>query len=149
MMSLQIVRTFGDLVYIQGKTDGPGIVSPDGSLSQGDAIDVSPRFRLESGVKRWIHFFDLEDGDILAKETVQCALNGPDIHFRIRSEMGHLPQGMDSRIGPTSPDDLGPAVEKFSEGLLEFTLNCALSGLDLPAAKIRTIVFDDQLDRSP
>ena len=63
-----------------------------------------------------------------------------------RTASRHLPQGVDACVRPPGSVHALGVSRQLLEGRLELSLNAAPLSLDLPAAEVAPIVFDDQAE---
>ena len=130
---------------IQGQGIKKEPVAVDGTLAQGDGIDVGA---LQGRVTRVETLRDLPHpvyGDAFFQEPVQGAPEAIQRHGHfIRVEMSHLAQGMHAGVGPARARHPDPAAQDGSQGPFDFPLDGSAASLDLPAAIERTVVFNVQ-----
>ena len=63
--------------------------------------------------------------------------------------MRHLAQGVGGSVGAARTDGAHRFSQKGLQGASEFALHSAAAGLDLPADKIRAVVFQEQANGAP
>jgi hypothetical protein len=54
--------------------------------------------------------------------------------------MRDLTEGMNSRIGPSTPDGINACSRHLFDGIGQFALNTGAIGLDLPALEIGPVI---------
>ena len=122
----------------------PRIVPTDGLFGITDAVKIMPAPGIETRVKVGRCAIGAVDGDIRGQHAIEGVLQAVEWHISRGREVDDLPEGVNARIGaPRRRDRNRRAVEPL-EPRFEFSLNRALAGLNLPALKVRAIVFEGQ-----
>ena len=131
-------------VEIELATRVPRIVPTDGLFGITDAVKIMPAPGIKACVKVGRCASGASDGDIRGQHAIERVLQAVEWHSSRGREVDDLPEGVNARIGaPRRRDRNRRAVEPL-EPRFEFSLNRALAGLNLPALKVRAIVFEGQ-----
>ena len=104
MVANQQRRCLIHSLAIKGKRHRPGVPRPEGRGPGAvpDAIEVGAAARVAAGVEGVGHLLDLCDDNVLGQKRIEAALEAVDIGHCDTLECCHLPERVDSGVGPTS-----------------------------------------------
>jgi hypothetical protein len=81
-------------------------------MSIQDPIFIDLTLRTPTGMKAFVHFLYFLDHHIRGEETVESPLNDLDIQSTLRFEVGHLPQGVNTGIRSSRPQQINLLARK-------------------------------------
>ncbi len=136
----------GATVQIPGHPPGPPTPEDGFNGSIQDHIGVSLGQSPATGVKIRRNLVGLEDPDVSGQPVIQRPLDGESGEVALGLEVGNLPEGMDSGVGPACADQGRAEPRELLESLLKVSLNSWAIGLDLPSVIGLTRVLNDEPD---
>lgn len=122
----------------------PRIVPTDGLFGVTDAVKIMPASGIETRVKVGRCASGAFDRDIRGQHAIERVLQAVEGHIPRGREIDDLPECVNARIGAARCRDRNRRAVEPLEARLEFSLNRALAGLNLPALKVGAIVFEGQ-----
>jgi hypothetical protein len=126
----------------------PGISTVKGrsDISVQDSILIGLPFGLLPGMKTLIHFLHFLDHNIRGKKAVESPLNRLDIQLTLCFKVSHLPQGMNTGIRSSGPQQVNPLVCEKGQFLFKDALQGRAFGLNLPSQIVGSFIFDSKLN---
>lgn len=97
---------------------------------------------VEPGMKTGVCNCNIDNDDILGKTGVDGFQHPFHRDGGRSAEMKHLAQGMDAGVSASGAVDSHRMPEESGQCLLDASLHCPLTGLNLPAGKILPVVAD-------
>ena len=122
----------------------PRIVPADGLFVIPDAIKIMAALGIETRVKIKADIIGPFDGNIGWQHAIERVLQAIKRNIARGREIDDLPECVNARIGATRRRNRDRCAIKLLKACLKFALHRALVGLNLPALKVGSIVFERQ-----
>lgn len=105
-----------------------------------NAITIQLAYGAMRGVKFGMDLAHFENGKVRRESRTDRVLQFAAVEPARRMKVGHLPGGMNPRVGPSASDEIDGMANRPADGRLKQLLNSPLAGLRLPAMKISSVV---------
>jgi hypothetical protein len=99
-------------------------------------------------MKTLVQLLHFSDRHIRWEKAVESPLNGLDIQFALRFEVGHLSQGMNPCVRPSRSNQMNRFSGEAGQFLFDEALDRHPFGLNLPSQVLGPIVFNGKLNGS-